>query len=148
QVNVAFQGRCAITKSECKNLHIDACRSRFPTGECTEEDLPEICTVDGDCGGVVRDMSNPSDRVPTSVATGENMSPSDLSAIETMCYSILLNNQMRAGFDAGAPYGASALYWGAWTGVFRYFPGNAQDVCGDFDPRNRPWFISAGSGPK
>lgn len=43
QVLSAYEQRCAVTESECANLHLDACRSRFPDGECTQQEILEIC---------------------------------------------------------------------------------------------------------
>lgn len=37
---------------------------------------------------------------------------------------------------------------GAPTGMFRIYPGSPQETCNSFDPRNRPWYVAATSGPK
>ena len=39
-------------------------------------------------------------------------------------------------------------YIGTPTGTVRYYPGAAQEVCHDTDPRLRPWYIAATSGQK
>ncbi|CAM9745263.1 unnamed protein product [Ascophyllum nodosum] len=142
----AYQQRCAVTESECANLHLDACRSRFPSGECTQDEILDICHDEG-CG-MIRDFINPSVRLPASVATGPNLNPTDENAIETMCYSVLLNAPLRDLYDRASEVGSNAVYFGAWTGVFRYFPGIAQSACGEYDPRIRPWYVAASSGPK
>ncbi|CAM9550336.1 unnamed protein product [Hapterophycus canaliculatus] len=65
-----------------------------------------------------------------------------------MCYSVLLNTPLRDLYKTASAVGSNAVYFGAWTGVFRYFPGIAQSTCGEYDPRIRPWYVAASSGPK
>lgn len=142
----AYNQRCLVTQGECANLHLDACRSRLPSGECTSEDISEVCGT-ADCG-MIRDYRNPTVRLPESVAVGENLNPTDGNAIETICYSVLLNGPLRDLYARASAVGSNAVYFGAWTGVFRYFPGFAQDECGSYDPRIRPWYVAASSGPK
>eukprot|EP00903_Cladosiphon_okamuranus_P021964 g20195.t1 len=142
----AYNLRCAVTQSECANLHLDACRSRLPSGGCTQEDILDICSEE-ECG-MVKDFSNPVVRLPASVADGDNLNPTDENVIETMCYSVLLNTPLRDLYDRASQVGSNAVYFGAWTGVFRYFPGLAQSACGEYDPRIRPWYVAASSGPK
>ncbi len=40
------------------------------------------------------------------------------------------------------------MYFGSHDGTFRIYPGLNSDTCGGFDPRVRPWYIAASSGPK
>lgn len=40
------------------------------------------------------------------------------------------------------------MYFGSSTGAFRIIPGRHDRVCGAYDPRRRPWFVAASSGPK
>lgn len=42
----------------------------------------------------------------------------------------------------------SWTYFGAHNGLFRKVPAIHQEVCGVYDPRRRPWFVAASSGPK
>ena len=39
-------------------------------------------------------------------------------------------------------------YIGTPSGLFRGYPGDAQETCGNYDPRVRPWYVAATSGPK
>ena len=39
-------------------------------------------------------------------------------------------------------------YFGAHNGLFRKVPAILQETCGIYDPRRRPWFVAASSGPK
>ena len=40
------------------------------------------------------------------------------------------------------------MYFGSSTGAFRIIPAQHSEICGDYDPRCRPWFVAASSGPK
>ena len=40
------------------------------------------------------------------------------------------------------------MYFGSQHGPFRIYPGMGRDQCGEFDPRVRPWYVAASSGPK
>jgi Mg-chelatase subunit ChlD len=40
------------------------------------------------------------------------------------------------------------MYFGTRDGFFRIFPGRRRRTCYDYDPRERPWYIAASSGPK
>ena len=40
------------------------------------------------------------------------------------------------------------MYFGSQDGMFRSFPGQQEIFCGQYDPRVRPWYIAASSGPK
>ena len=40
------------------------------------------------------------------------------------------------------------MFFGSQEGMFRIFPGRQWATCGSFDPRVRPWYIAASSGPK
>eukprot|EP00056_Hartaetosiga_gracilis_P007728 m.111598 g.111598 ORF g.111598 m.111598 type:complete len:571 (+) comp12766_c0_seq1:99-1811(+) len=39
-------------------------------------------------------------------------------------------------------------YFGSPTGFYRIYPGVPQETCGSYDPRLRPWYVAATSGPK
>ena len=40
------------------------------------------------------------------------------------------------------------MFYGSQEGVFRIFPARHWDNCTGFDPRTRPWYVAASSGPK
>ena len=42
----------------------------------------------------------------------------------------------------------SWTYFGAHNRLFRKIPAVHEEVCGDYDPRRRPWFVAASSGSK
>eukprot|EP00977_Amphora_coffeiformis_P015582 scaffold4562_cov178-Amphora_coffeaeformis.AAC.11 len=41
-----------------------------------------------------------------------------------------------------------AWYFGSSVGSFRIWPARPGDDCGQYDPRVRPWYVAASSGPK
>ncbi|CAN0102855.1 unnamed protein product [Discosporangium mesarthrocarpum] len=142
----AFQDRCEITRVECENLHFAACRSRLPSGECTQDDLLEECES-VKCG-LVRDYTTGVVRIPAALSDGVDGNPTNLDVMETACYSLAMESGLQEQFDLAQTHGATFTYFGSWTGVFRFYPGRAYTACGEYDPRVRPWYVAASSGPK
>ncbi|CAM9915913.1 unnamed protein product [Ectocarpus sp. 12 AP-2014] len=146
----AFESRCALTRSECEGLHLSACRSRMPDGECTSNALTPTDCLGASCGSV-QDFSNPVVQIPASLQDDDN-EVTNLDLIETICYGTILDDPLVEQFQASqSPDEVSSVftYFGSWTGVMRIFPGaNYGSECGDYDPRIRPWYVAASSGPK
>lgn len=42
----------------------------------------------------------------------------------------------------------ASIYFGSHNGLFRMIPAKHQIQCWNYDPRRRPWFVAASSGPK
>ncbi|CAN0255384.1 unnamed protein product [Ectocarpus fasciculatus] len=137
----AFESRCALTRSECEGLHLSACRSRMPDGECTSNALTPTDCLGASCGSV-QDFSNPVVQIPASLQDDDN-EVTNLDLIETICYGTILDDPLVEQFQASqSPDEVSSVftYFGSWTGVMRIFPGaNYGTECGDYDPRIRPW---------
>ncbi|CAN0256278.1 unnamed protein product [Ectocarpus sp. 12 AP-2014] len=131
---------------ECEGLHYSACRSRLPFGECTDTGL---CS-EAECGSV-QDFSNPVVQLPESLQEADG-NVTNLDVIETICYGAILDSPLVQRFEGSqSPDSVSSVftYFGSWNGVFRIFPGaNYGAECGDYDPRVRPWYVAASSGPK
>eukprot|EP00903_Cladosiphon_okamuranus_P018583 g17106.t1 len=146
----AFESRCVITKSVCEGLHFSACRSRLPDGECTSNAMTPPGCEEIDCRSV-QDFSNPVVRIPASLQSDDN-EVTDLDAIETICYGKILDGPLKEQFEQSQSpdeVSSALTYFGSWTGVMRQFPGaNYGKECGDYDPRIRPWYVAASSGPK
>ena len=62
---------------------------------------------------------------------------------ETVCYSRLTEAYMVDNFKE-----SEFKYFGARNGLFRMAPAQGRKNCGIYDPRIRPWFVAAASGPK
>eukprot|EP00903_Cladosiphon_okamuranus_P021044 g19335.t2 len=146
----AYESRCVLTKGECEGLHFSGCRSRLPRGECTSNDMTTAVCAEEDCGSV-QDFSNPVLRIPDSIQ-GVDGNITDLDVIETVCYGIILDGPLSDGYEGSQSADAVSsvfTYFGSWNGVMRQYPGASySSECGTYDPRIRPWYVAASSGPK
>jgi hypothetical protein len=80
--------------------------------------------------------------VPYSVMQSKN--PDIIQDVaETACYSRLTEAYMVGNFTE-----SESRYFGAHNGLFRMTPALGSNESGSFDPRIRPWFVAAASGPK
>ncbi len=74
--------------------------------------------------------------------------------IESACYSLLAEDFMVVRHETSkeimGKYNTKPLsfYFGGHDGLFRQVPALHQVQCGCYDPRRRPWFVAASSGPK
>ena len=80
--------------------------------------------------------------VPYSVMQSNNLDTIQEFA-ETVCYSRLVEAFMVDNFKEN-----EYKYFGAHNGLFRQTPALGRKNCGIYDPRIRPWFVAAASGPK
>ena len=162
EVERAHAGRCsAETLSACYMGSSSDCSSVFPGQVCMEpgEAVIAACAGSGDGSGdgacnALWDKTSTVVKIPSALASGRWGAPSDPEAIETVCYTRDLEPYLVE------KYGEDELYWGrygarpAWSyfgahnGVFRQAPANHAEQCGLYDPRKRPWFVAASSGPK
>lgn len=90
--------------------------------------------------------------IPESVA--ESSDTVIAGVVETACYTRLAEPYMVQKYAESEEFWAkknmkpSWTYFGAHDGLFRSVPALHQNECGKFDPRRRPWFVAASSGPK
>lgn len=91
-------------------------------------------------------------QLPAHLMDGPNRNPTNFDVIETMCYSMVLDPTLSDALEQSQSVGgvsARFTIFGSWTGLFRIYPGSSYDQeCGDYDPRIRPWYVAASSGPK
>ncbi|CAM9523214.1 unnamed protein product, partial [Sphacelaria rigidula] len=91
-------------------------------------------------------------RLPGGLNDGPDKNPTNPDIIETICYSTILDPVFKNNWESSrSPGGVSSVYnyFGSWTGAFRIHPGIAVTTeCGSYDPRIRPWYVAASSGPK
>ena len=82
-------------------------------------------------------------RIPASLED-DDKKVINLDAIETICYGTNLDSTLVEQFQQSqSPDEISSVYtyFGSWTGVMRMYPGASYNtVCGDYDPRIRPWY--------
>ncbi len=90
--------------------------------------------------------------IPDSVTKGYQETKAKI--IESACYSRLAEEYMVRRYELSRyimeKYDTQPLsfYFGGHDGLFRQVPALHQVQCGCFDPRRRPWFVAASSGPK
>ena len=91
--------------------------------------------------------------LPEAVADSEDSDIIERVA-ETACYTRLAEPYMVEQYKKDEEYWSkegiqpSWAYFGSYNGLYRAVPAIHQYVCGDYDPRRRPWFVAASSGPK
>jgi hypothetical protein len=72
--------------------------------------------------------------------------------IESICYSRQLDPWFKEKHENNTSYWAQfgadppQMFFSAPDGTFRIFPGRHN--CSNYDPRERPWYVAASSGPK
>ena len=97
------------------------------------------------------------DTTSSKVSIPESVAESDTDiegVVETACYTRLAEPYMVKKYAESEEFWAkknmkpSWTYFGAHDGLFRSIPALHQADCGTFDPRRRPWFVAASSGPK
>ena len=145
-----YADRCSCNTADipCSQL---ACRSPLGSVSCTtsygsqEVSLPEICSSKQKCLNRKVDLQQSVVRYPS---TDPSSISSGQLATET-CWTHNMDVHWRSGLSVSLE--SITLRWqyiGAPTGMFRIYPGSPQETCNAFDPRNRPWYVAATSGPK
>ena len=72
--------------------------------------------------------------------------PSQDRLKKVMCATKSLDRQWKAQYDA-VPNTFWQYYGDQSTGIWKFYPGGG-DTCSEYDPRMRPWYSSAATGPK
>ena len=157
EIERAYTERCTIdTLSRCKQSSFNGCSSVFPNQQCMSADelVIDACAAAGGSCNALWDKSTSVVSIPDALARGEHNNPTDPEIIETVCYTLLAEDYMRQKYQNDEIFWdaynvqPSWTYFGAHNGLFRKLPANAEEECGNYDPRLRPWFVAASSGPK
>ena len=144
-VEEVYQDRCdTALLAECEGSNYDDCDAQFPN---------PTCPVDGS-NQQLKDFTISVIRVPEILQDGIDGNPTDPKAIESICYGSRLDEYFQSKEredreyweNLGAP--SPQRYFGSNSGPFRIYPGRYSENCRDYDPRVRPWFVAASSGPK
>jgi len=151
-----YGARCEVnTLTECADSNFNDCSSVFPDQQCMNADELVIATCgDGKSCNALWDKHISTVSLPATLAQGSSRNPDDDEVIESACYSRLAEQYMMNKYKADEEYWAkynvqpSWTYFGAHNGLFRKIPSTLQEECGQYDPRTRPWFVAASSGPK
>lgn len=146
EVERLYMTRCDVDSlTDCGRSNYDDCHSLFPNPTCPREG-PDLR---------VKDYTISAIRIPNILKDGRNgLNPTDPKAIEAICFTQELDEYFQTKREQdrefweelGAP--TPQRYFGSNSGPIRIFPGRYSEFCDDYDPRVRPWFIAASSGPK
>eukprot|EP00985_Skeletonema_marinoi_P003140 scaffold1302_cov113-Skeletonema_marinoi.AAC.9 len=158
EVENAYTQRCSIeTLSQCSRGSFNGCSSVFPNQQCMAADELVVEACGGGGGGgcnALWDKTTSIVSIPSALAQGTDDNPTDPELIETACYTLLAEDYMRTKYENDEIFWDSYnvqpswTYFGAHNGLFRKLPGTVDEECGNYDPRLRPWFVAASSGPK
>lgn len=156
EVESLYAGRCDdVLLSDCFQGNYNDCLSQFPTETCpggTNFNIP-ACGDGSACSGIF-DFETSAVTLPGSLANGQDGNPTDPSVIEAICFTRNLDDYFIQKYQDDKSYWQDfgvepqAMFFGSHNGAFRIFPARQTESCGEFDPRVRPWFVAASSGPK
>mmetsp|Transcript_17970 Transcript_17970/g.32529 ORF Transcript_17970/g.32529 Transcript_17970/m.32529 type:complete len:631 (-) Transcript_17970:1364-3256(-) len=141
----AYTARCDTpTLTECSENNFNDCSSTYPNQQCMKADELVVSSCgDGESCNGLWDKTQSTVRIPANLAQAPQDNPSDPEVVESVCYSRLAEEYMVEKYNNG-----NQMYFGSSTGTFRIIPARHSKVCGVYDPRRRPWFVAASSGPK
>ena len=158
QVERLYQNRCNGTSLKaCALGNYDDCASRFPNPVClgNRSDLNIAqCGENGVTCSSLWDYTISNVRLSNAIADSSNHNPSDPRVIETVWFTKALDDFFVQKREEQKPLwdklGLSTpfMYFGAQNGAFRVYPAHPLEKCDQYDPRLRPWYIAASSGPK
>ena len=144
-----FGQRCSgsCSSGSCSQL---ACKNPLEQPSCTNEyGSTPVTTFQGQC---TQTCSRRQLDFENSVVRYPSPNPSTLSNAEVATETCWTRN-MDAPFkqQLAGSLESTTLRWqyiGTPNGFYRIYPGSAQDSCNSYDPRVRPWYVAATSGPK
>lgn len=136
-------GKCSSGETSCS---VPACGNTFTNANhgfnCTSDYGVDLAMCGGDCPGLIRSIDTTVVRFPPSADFGNG----EMQAF------VCATKRMEAAFKAAKRTLPIWQYVGSTTGAARFYPGSPQSradgKCSQYDPRQRPWFLAASSGPK
>ena len=156
EIEAAYSQRCSTdTLNQCARGNYNDCSSTFPNQVCMDpsELVMQQCGNGQSCNALW-DKSITTVAFPAALAQGEGGNPTDHELIETACYTLQAEDFMVQKYQDDTSFWAqwdaspSWSYFGAHNGMFRQIPATQAQQCGKYDPRRRPWYVAASSGPK
>jgi len=156
KVEELYKNRCELAiLADCVNGNYDHCMSSYPDETCPGgDDLNRPECGDGTECSALYSFSVSSIALPSEVANGPGRNPTDPLVIETICFTKPLDEFIAAKRAADQPfweeigYPPNQYYFGSTNGAFRLSPATHYSSCNTYDPRVRPWYVAASSGPK
>ena len=162
QVELLYATRCDDSALRgCALGNYDECSSLYPQQTCLggPDFFISACagganhSSSATCSGLW-DFSMSTVRIIKELADGVNGNPTDPQVIETVCFTRGLDAWFQNKRANDSAYWANlgveprSMYFGSRNGAFRIYPARQSEVCGIYDPRLRPWYVAASSGPK
>ena len=154
-----YQQRC-MHLDDCPKKNYDDCNTRYPSMSCMGGDTSKIEAC-GECDSLF-DYTISNVVLPSSIVDDYNSIPNtpyDNSPVETICSTRMMDDWFIDTMDKlkdpdHADYKKFGemnpqYFFGTADGIFRFYPARHWDNCeGNYDPRRRPWYVSAASGPR
>lgn len=157
KVEELYRSRCELTLlADCINGNYDHCLSSYPDETCPGgDDLNAPECGDGITCAALVSFAASTVSLPREVADGPGKNPTDPLVVETVCYTKAMDDFLIGKRTQDAPFWKefgtqpNYGYFGSTNGAFRIFPATYFNCsCNDYDPRVRPWYVAASSGPK
>lgn len=145
-----YTARCSCTTENlpCSQL---ACKSMLGNVSCTTSYGHQEVTLSGICSSAQQCLNRKVD-LQQSVVRYPSTDPNRVSNAQLTtetCWTHNMDARWRKELDISLE--SITLRWqyiGTPTGLLRLYPGSPQETCNAYDPRNRPWYVAATSGPK
>jgi len=138
--------------------NFDGCASSLLTPTCPGgSDFASSACGNGTQCGAIYDFNTTTLRIAPGSYYLNNLEPSNVEVKDSVCYSLLAESYMlnytEASRDFWKQYSVAppSMYYGSDSGVFRIYPANPKQCpskYNTYDPRLRPWYVAAASGPK
>lgn len=165
-----YKNRCSFKYDRCNQKNYDSCKSKLPNALCPVSSSMDNkiylgASSGNTCGGNC--TSRKVDNTTSVIRLAANLlkletgtfQPTDKSVAETICWTMDLDKWFQNKTDVWRtelpeeyPNGIEPfqMFYGSTNGMFRVYPGRGleDNSCGDYNPRIRPWYVAAGSGPK
>lgn len=151
-----YSNRCKDAQLQNRRRgNYDACQSAFPNAECLGDTSFHVATCAGQeefCPGMY-DFSVSTVRLPAHLLS-EDINTTDSRALEAVGYTQGMEEWLQDKRAADEHFWHEmdiqprAWHFGSTSGAFRIYPARPSEECGAYDPRTRPWYVAASSGPK
>jgi uncharacterized protein YegL len=149
KAKIAYLNRCASSVRSCSTCTPDSCSTYTEGYNCTltygnayPSPGPNYCS--GDQQGRKLDLTRSSVRIPAK-GTYTETRKEDVCAMRRLDNQAFMPNMIN---DSSIAW----QYFGSLSAVFRQYPASISTgsggYCSSYDPRIRPWFTTAASGPK
>lgn len=140
--------RCDLEyQDSCEGSMYDSCTAELPESRCDSAIRAPLC---GALCGLSFDYTTSTVTLPPESDVKGISIPDRIK--ETACYTNALEPMFKANnkeFNATGLYKVLPnQYFGDRHGFFRMYPGRHFEKCGEYDPRERPWYLAGSAAPR